>query len=159
MAAVGAVGSTARLGCLVRLSTQLGRERSSERSLFKNNLRLLSHTLALITPAYDRREDDVASTPGWLLHHLSLHRLCHSTRPPPPLNASLLHLALAPLSPFPLLSRITHRPWQAFLFDDGCQQMSGQRWEHCLVFGRGGERAHCLGFCAVTSDVCVSKLN
>jgi hypothetical protein len=62
MAAVGALGSTVRLGCLVKLSTQLGRERSSKRSLFKNNLRLLSHTLALITPAYDRREDDVAST-------------------------------------------------------------------------------------------------
>jgi hypothetical protein len=62
MAAVGALGSTARLGCLVRLSTQLGRECASKHSLFKNNLRLLSHTLALITPAYDRREDDVAST-------------------------------------------------------------------------------------------------
>ncbi len=64
MAAVGALGSTARLGCLVRLSTQLGRERSSNCSLFKNNLRLLSHTLALNRPAYDRREDDVASTEG-----------------------------------------------------------------------------------------------
>jgi hypothetical protein len=64
MAAVGALGSTARLGCLVRLSTQLGRERSSERLLFKNNLRLLSHTLALNTPTYDWREDDVASTYG-----------------------------------------------------------------------------------------------
>jgi hypothetical protein len=41
---------------------QLGRERSSKRSLFKNNLRLLSHTLALNTPTYDWREDDVAST-------------------------------------------------------------------------------------------------
>jgi hypothetical protein len=47
---------------LVRLSTQLGRERSYKRSLFKNNLRLLSHTLALNMPTYDRREDDVAST-------------------------------------------------------------------------------------------------
>jgi hypothetical protein len=47
---------------LVRLSTQLGRERSSKRSLFKNNLRLLSHILALNTPTYDWREDDVAST-------------------------------------------------------------------------------------------------
>jgi hypothetical protein len=63
MAAVGALGSTARLGCLVRLSTQLGREHLSKRSLFKNNLRLLSHTLALNTPTYDRQEDDVASTP------------------------------------------------------------------------------------------------
>jgi hypothetical protein len=40
----------------------LGRERSSKRSLFKNNLRLLSHTLALNTPAHDWQEDDVAST-------------------------------------------------------------------------------------------------
>ncbi len=96
---------------------------------------------------------------GWLLHHLSLHCLCHLTRLPPPLDASLLHLALAPLTPFLLFSRITHRPWQAFLFDNGCQRMSGWRWEHCLVFGRGGERAHFLGFCAVTSDVCVCKLD
>jgi hypothetical protein len=47
---------------LVRLLMQLGRERSSERSLFKNNLRLQSHTLALNTPAHDRGEDDIAST-------------------------------------------------------------------------------------------------
>jgi hypothetical protein len=64
MAAVGALGFTARLGCLVRLLMQLGRERSSERSLFKNNLRLLSHTLALNTPAHDWRKEDVASTKG-----------------------------------------------------------------------------------------------
>ena len=62
MAAVGALEFTARLGCLVRLSMQLGRERSSERALFKNNLRLLSYTLALNTPAHDWQEDDVAST-------------------------------------------------------------------------------------------------
>jgi hypothetical protein len=62
MATVGALGFTARLGCLVRLSMQLGREHASECSLFKNNLRLLSHTLALNTPAYDWREGDVAST-------------------------------------------------------------------------------------------------
>ncbi len=79
--------------------------------------------------------------PGWLLHHLSLHRLCHSMRPPPPLNTSSLHLASAPLTPFPLLSRITHRPRQAFLFDDGCQRMSDEdgiiAW-----FLVGGGRGH-----------------
>jgi hypothetical protein len=55
---------------------------------------------------------------------------------PPPLNAPLPHLVLVPQPPICLLLRMPHLPPAGFFLDARHQRMSGQRWEHCFVFGR-----------------------
>ncbi len=84
------------------------------------------------------------------LYALSLEVTCSPT----------LHLALAPLTPFPLFFKNNPLPPGGFSF---WRWMPADEWAKMGAllgfWSGGGERAHFLGFCAVTSDVCVCKLN